>query len=124
MSTDGHPLGWRDALTPHDRPSRQRWTASWALLLLALGAGALDSGVNEAVADDGRGALALVLLVLVFGMFRRGTRRLTATDHPELDERDRRARERASRLALPAFVLVATVAALPWACSRCWGSRS
>ncbi len=34
----------------------------------------------------------LIVMAVVFGMLRRGTRRLTAVDHPELDERDESAR--------------------------------
>lgn len=115
MSTTETSRGWRAALTPHARASRQRWTAFYALLLVAIGVGTLDTAFNDALGDDGRGVLIFVLLIVVFGMLRRGTRRLTATDHPELDERDRRARDRAFRLAMPLFVLVVlvTIVALP-----------
>ena len=49
-------------------------------------------------------------LLDVFGMLRRGTRRITALDHPELDERDVGARNSAYRLAFPLLVLVVIAA--------------
>ena len=45
------------------------------------------------------------------GMLRRGTRRITALDHPDLDERDVAARNSAYRIAFPLLGL-ATVAGL------------
>ena len=42
-------------------------------------------------------------------MLRRSTRRLTALDHPELDERDRLARDRAFRLAYPLLLAVVVI---------------
>ena len=66
---------------------------------------------DEHYGDGGTGAdtLALVALVVVFGMLRRSTRRLTALDHPELDERDRLARDRAFRLAYPLLLAVLVI---------------
>jgi len=54
--------------------------------------------------------ILLVGLSVVFGMLRRGTRRIAAVDHPDLDERDIDARNRAYRVALPLLVLVVLAA--------------
>ena len=102
---------WRDAITPEGRASRRRWTVIYPALL------GLSAWSAVATYDDGEGgvgALLVVALSIVFGMLRRSTRRLTALDHPELDERDRLARDRAFRLAYPLLmaVLVISLAAL------------
>jgi hypothetical protein len=102
---------WRDAITPEGRASRRRWTLVFPALLC------LSAWMAVATYDDGGtgvDGLLLVALVIVFGMLRRSTRRLTALDHPELDERDRLARDRAFRLAYPLLlaVLVISLAAL------------
>jgi hypothetical protein len=101
----GHaqPPTWRDAITPASRAGRRRWTLAYALLLCGaavyVGAPDLDPG-------GGAGWLVVVALFVVFGMLRRGTRRLTAIDHPGLDERDEVARDRAFRLAYPLLLVV------------------
>jgi hypothetical protein len=101
---------WRDAITPSARSSRRRWTLAYALLLSFAG---VYLGLDWPH-GDGDGWLVTVGLFVVFGMLRRGTRRLTAIDHPGLDERDMLARDRAFRLAYPLMlvVLLATIAAL------------
>jgi hypothetical protein len=102
---------WRDAITPEGRASRRRWTLVFAALL-SLSAWMTVTTYNDG--GNGVGTLALIALVIVFGMLRRSTRRLTALDHPELDERDRLARDHAFRLAYPLLlaVLVISLAAL------------
>lgn len=103
---------WRDAVTPLSRASRQRWTACYGLLLILLAASALDDRFT--VGDGGSHVIPLILFValpVVFGMLRRGTRAIAALDHPDLDERDLQARDRAYRIAFPLLVL-AVVAAL------------
>ncbi len=55
------------------------------------------------------GWFLVVALLVVFGMLRRGTRRVTALDHPSLDERDLAARDRAFRLAYPLLMVVVLV---------------
>lgn len=98
---------WRDAVTPTSRASRRRWTACYALLLLLLAASIVDDRFAVGGADDERMPLILIVAVpVVFGMLRRGTRRLTALDHPDLDERDIEARDSAYRIAFPLLVLV------------------
>lgn len=97
---------WRDAITPEGRASRRRWTLFFPALLC------LSSWMAVTTYDDGAtgvGTVALVALVIVFGMLRRSTRRLTALDHPELDERDRLARDRAFRLAYPLLLAVLVI---------------
>jgi hypothetical protein len=97
---------WRDAITPQGRASRRRWTVVFpALLCLAAW---MDVTTYR---DGGTGvdALAVVALVITFGMLRRSTRRLTALDHPELDERDQLARDRAFRLAYPLLLAVLVI---------------
>lgn len=104
-----HDITWRDAVTPMSRASRRRWALTYALLLVLLAADALD----DTIFSNGR--LPLILVVpafVVFGMLRRGTRRITALDHPDLDERDVAARDRAYRIAFPLLVVV-VLAALP-----------
>ena len=102
---------WRDAITPEGRASRRRWTVIYPALL---GLSAWSAVATYKDGEGGVGALPVVALVIVFGMLRRSTRRLTALDHPELDERDRLARDRAFRLAYPLLmaVLVISLAAL------------
>lgn len=99
---------WRDELTPLSRASRRRWVVAYAglLVLAAVYVGTSDTDEN------GSSLLLAMALFVVFGMLRRGTRRLTAFDHPDLDERDARARERAFRLAYPALLLVLTAVAV------------
>ena len=77
---------WRDAITPQGRASRRRWALVFPVLLC------LSAWMAVTTYDDGGpgvGLLAVVAPVIVFGMLRRSTPRLTALDHPELDERDR-----------------------------------
>jgi hypothetical protein len=97
---------WRDAITPQGRASRRRWTLAFPALL------SLYAWIAVVTYDDGGtgvGLLAPVALVIVFGMLRRSTRRLTALDHPQLDERDRAARDRAFRLAYPLLLAVLVI---------------
>ncbi|MGI8412292.1 MAG: hypothetical protein ACR2LV_05330 [Solirubrobacteraceae bacterium] len=54
--------------------------------------------------------ILIVALPVVFGMLRRGTRRIAALDHPDLDERDIAARNSAYRVAFPLLVLVIVAA--------------
>lgn len=98
---------WRDAVTPLSRSSRQRWTACYGLLLVLLAASVV--GRTFSIEADGSEQIPLILfvaLVVVFGMLRRGTRRIAALDHPDLDERDIDACNRAYRIAFPLLVLV------------------
>jgi len=117
-------LTWRDAVTPLSRSSRRRWTLAYALLLVLGGVlAAFPDAFLSVLGDDARDGDAqfamLVTLLVVFGMLRRGTRRLTAFDHPQLDERDLATRDRAFRLAYPlllavlALTAVALMAVLP-----------
>lgn len=122
----GLPLRtWRDAVTPLSRASRRRWTVVYAVLLIV-------GGVSEAwpdalgLTDDTDGAMQFILIVallVVFGMLRRGTRRLAAGDHPALDERDIEARDRAFRLAYPLLLLVMAITFLVLMLSLPEGSR-
>jgi hypothetical protein len=94
---------WRDAVTPSSRASRRRWTVCYVLLLVLLAATVVDRSIFP-----GR-LLPLTVVVppfIVFGMLRRGTRRMAALDHPDLDERDIAARNSAYRIAFPLLVLV------------------
>ena len=100
---------WRDAITPRGRASRRRWTLVYPALLCLSAWMAVTTHRDGATAVD---TLALVALVIVFGMLRRSTRRLTALDHPELDERDRLARDRAFRLAYPLLFAVLAISLL------------
>lgn len=94
---------WRDAVTPMSRASRRRWTLTYALLLMLLAADVIE----DAIAPDQYLPLFLVVpAFVVFGMLRRGTRRIAAIDHPDLDERDLAARDRAYRIAFPLLGLV------------------
>ena len=104
---------WRDAVTPLSRASRRRWTLCYALLLVALAACVVDDrvGLAEHVAGPGIPTILIVGPAVVFGMLRRGTRRITALDHPDLDERDVAARDGAYRIAFPLLAL-ATLAGL------------
>ncbi len=111
-TTATHEVTWRDAVTPLSRASRRRWTACYAALLMALAASVVDDTFAVARHDGEAIPLTLIAaLLVVFGMLRRGTRRIAALDHPDLDERDIEARNRAYRIAFPLLVLV-TVAAL------------
>jgi hypothetical protein len=107
-SVDPTPVvTWRDAVTPLGRASRRRWTIAYAALLALLAASIVDD--TFAIERSGSQATPLVALVavpVVFGMLRRGTRRITALDHPQLDERDVAARNAAYRIALPLLALV------------------
>lgn len=115
MSTFAFSDPWRDELTPRTRASRRRWTVVEAVLLLGMGATALSDGLRDAVAGDGDGR-GIVLLV-VYGVLQRGTRRLGSlrTGDGDLDERDRASRHHAFRTAFGLFLLVllVTLAALP-----------
>ena len=105
-------LTWRDAVTPLSRASRRRWTACYALLLMLLAASFVDN--TFVVEQDGSSEqillVVIVALLVVFGMLRRGTRRIAALDHPDLDERDIEARNSAYRVAFPLLVLVVVAA--------------
>ena len=107
----GQMRTWRDPLTPLSRASHRRWATAYGLLLTAGGAvSAWPEGLG--LSEDQRKATSLFLIValfVVFGMLRRGTRRLTALDHPTLDERDLAARDRAFRLAYPLLMVVVLV---------------
>jgi len=117
---EGSPrwITWRDALTPLSRASRRRWALFYAALLTATGAVTVwrdDLGwADDATGATGPPFVAIIGLFVVFGMLRRGTRRLTAADHPDLDERDQAARDLAFRLAYPLLLVVvaASVVAL------------
>ena len=115
---EGSPrwITWRDALTPLSRASRRRWALFYAALLTATGAVTVWRDDLGWAADNATRTpfVAIVGLFVVFGMLRRGTRRLTAADHPDLDERDQAARDSAFRLAYPLLLVVmaASVAAL------------
>jgi hypothetical protein len=103
---------WRDAVTPLSRASRRRWTACYTLLLGLLAASVVSD--TFAVRRTGEQLIPLILVValpVVFGMLRRGTRRIAALDHPDLDERDIAARNSAYRVAFPllALVVIATL---------------
>ena len=114
---EGSPqwITWREAITPLSRASRRRWVVFYVLLLLASGAVA---GWREGLGLDERAGdslfIAVVVMFLVFGMLRRGTRQLTAIDRPRLDERDRQELHSAFRYAYPLFmaVMVASFAVL------------
>lgn len=113
MSTTTAPpdVTWRDAVTPLTRASRIRWTACYALLLTLLAVSVVDDTL--AVGRGGEEGIPLILIVavpVVFGMLRRGTRRITALDHPDLDERDVAARNSAYRVAFPLLGLVVVAA--------------
>jgi hypothetical protein len=74
---------WRNAVTPLSRASRRRWTACFALLLALLGAGFVsDTFAVERTGERGTPIVLFVALPIVFGMLRRGTRRIAALDHP------------------------------------------
>ena len=106
-SSDAPDVTWRDAVTPLSRSSRRRWTGAYALLLSLLAAGVVDDAFAVRRGDDEVIPFILVVAVpVVFGMLRRGTRRIAALDHPDLDERDIAARNAAYRLAYPLLVLV------------------
>lgn len=101
-------LTWRDALTPLSRGSRRRWTACYVLLLAVVAGHGLtrDSIQAHDLLHAFPPAILVAGLLVLFGMLRRGTRRITAIDHPQLDERDVAARNSAYRLAFPLLVLV------------------
>jgi len=107
---------WRDAVTPLSRASRRRWTLCYAALLALLAACVVDDSIGlEKNANEWiHNPIPLILIIapaVVMGMLRRGTRRITALDHPDLDERDVAARNSAYRIAFPLLGL-ATVAGL------------
>jgi hypothetical protein len=114
-STDTPTDPWRAELTPRSRASRRRWTVVLAVLLLALGAGALDDRIHDALLRDGPGGRSFLyglLLFVVFGLLRRGTRRLGRLRGGQLgalDERDTAARDRAFRTAFALFLAVVVV---------------
>jgi hypothetical protein len=106
-----HEVTWRDAVTPLSRASRRRWTACYGVLLILLAATEVDDRFT--VSANHNHVLPFILLValpVVFGMLRRGTRRIAALDHPNLDERDIAARDAAYRIAFPLLVIVALAA--------------
>lgn len=113
MSSTTDP--WRAELTPRSRASRRRWTVVLAALLVVLGATALDDGFHDAVFRDLDGArtlLYVLMLFVVFGLLRRGTRRLGRLRGAQLgalDERDTAARDRAFRTAFVLFLVVVVV---------------
>ena len=102
---------WRDAVTPLSRASRRRWTVCYALLLALLAACVVDDTIGVQKQAAGIPTILIVAPLIVMGMLRRGTRRITALDHPDLDERDVAARNSAYRIAFPLLVL-ATIAGL------------
>jgi hypothetical protein len=94
---------WRDAVTPRSRASRRRWAVCYVVLLVLLAATVVDRSLFP------HRLVPLTVVVppfIVFGMLRRGTRRIAALDHPNLDERDIAARNSAYRIAFPLLVLV------------------
>ncbi len=98
---------WRDAITPSSPTSRRRWTACYALLLALLAASVVDDTFAvDRGSEEGIPLILVAALLVVFGMLRRGTRRITAFDHPDLDERDVAARNSAYRIAFPLLALV------------------
>lgn len=102
---------WRDALTPLSRTSRRRWTACYVLLLIGFALEAFPDTLGAGLSRE-QGAVSLltvIALIIVFGMLRRGTRRIAALDHPELDERDIEARNSAYRIAFPLLLAVIAV---------------
>lgn len=101
-------LTWRDAATPLSRASRRRWTICFALLLIVPAVSALDGA--HSIGTDWDPPILFVGLLVVFGMLRRGTRRITALDHPYLDERDIAARNSAYRVAYPLLGLMVVAA--------------
>ena len=106
---EGSPqwISWREAVTPLSRGSRRRWVVFYVLLLLATAAVAgwrEGLGLHEKAGDSL--FLAVIVMFLVFGMLRRGTRQLTAFDRPRLDERDRQELHSAFRYAYPLFMAV------------------
>ncbi len=111
MAATNPDVTWRDALTPLSRASRRRWTACYALLLTLLAASVVSDSLAVWRTEDAQVPLILLVAVpVVFGMLRRGTRRIAALDHPDLDERDIAARNGAYRIAFPLFALVVVAA--------------
>ncbi|WP_210495541.1 hypothetical protein [Patulibacter sp. SYSU D01012] len=112
---------WRTELTPRSRASRRRWTIVLAAMLLLLGGTAASDPLHDLVVRDGpgaRGVLYAIALFVVFGLLRRGTRRLgrlRGDDEAGLDERELSARHRAFRTAFVLFlaVVLITLWALP-----------
>jgi hypothetical protein len=112
---------WRDAVTPRSRASRRRWTVCYLLLLVVLAATVADRSIFP------NRLLPLTVIVppfVVFGMLRRGTRRIAALDHPDLDERDIAARNSAYRIAFPLLVLVVAATLVLLALSAPEGIRT
>lgn len=106
---------WRDALTPLSRSSRRRWTGCYALLLVLLAASVITDTFAIEPSGDTNGEIPLILIVavaVVFGMLRRGTRRIAALDHADLDERDIAARNSAYRIAFPLLLVVVVAAGI------------
>ena len=107
---------WRDAVTPLGRASRRRWTLCYVALMALLAACVVVDSIGlETNADawipDPIPLILFLAPAVVLGMLRRGTRRITARDHPDLDERDVATRNSAYRIAFPLLGL-ATVAGL------------
>ncbi len=107
-----HVITWRDAVTPASRASRRRWTAVYPLLLTGGGVVVAAPQLLGLGDDSGLAWGFLIVMAVVFGMLRRGTRRLTAVDHPELDERDESARADAFRAAYPFLLAVLALSAV------------
>jgi len=106
---------WRDAVTPLGRASRRRWTLCYVALMALLAACVVDDSIGlenpDAWIPDPIPLILFLAPAVVLGMLRRGTRRITARDHPDLDERDVATRNSAYRIAFPLLGL-ATVAGL------------
>jgi hypothetical protein len=120
----GHPaqdVTWRDAVTPRSRASRRRWTVCYVLLLVVLAATVVDRSIFP---DRLLPLTVVVPPFIVFGMLRRGTRRIAALDHPDLDERDIAARNSAYRIAFPLLVLAVAATLVLLALSAPEGIRT
>jgi hypothetical protein len=100
-------ITWRDAVTPLSRASRRRWTVCYALLLALLAACVLDDAIGLENQVAGIPTILIVAPLVVMGMLRRGTRRIAALSHPDLDERDVAVRNSAYRIAFPLLALAA-----------------
>lgn len=111
MPSTAPQITWRDAITPLSRTSRRRWTVCYAVLLVLLAVCYLDDSIGLQNQAGGVASILVIAPVIVMGMLRRGTRRITALDHPDLDERDVAMRNSAYRVALPLLLLV-TIAGL------------
>ncbi|MBA3747507.1 MAG: hypothetical protein H0W96_08470 [Solirubrobacterales bacterium] len=102
-------ITWRDAITPLSQASRRRWTACYALLLALLAVCIVDDSIGLDGTLNRVPTILIVAPLILMGMLRRGTRRITALDHPDLDERDIAARNTAYRIAFPLLLLATAV---------------